>query len=51
MSKIGRWLERLGLGQFASTFADAAIDFDFLPEITENDLKKLGSRSVTASAS
>ena len=42
MSEIGRWLESSGLGQLASTFADAAIDLDILSEITENDLEKLG---------
>jgi class 3 adenylate cyclase/tetratricopeptide (TPR) repeat protein len=42
MGEIGRWLEGLGLGQLASTFADAAIDLDVLPEITEAELEKLG---------
>jgi len=42
MAEIGHWLEGLGLGQIASTFADAAIDLDILPEITEDDLEKLG---------
>jgi class 3 adenylate cyclase/tetratricopeptide (TPR) repeat protein/ABC-type transport system involved in cytochrome c biogenesis ATPase subunit len=42
MSEIGNWLEGLGLRQLASTFADAAIDLDVLPEITEEDLEKLG---------
>ena len=42
MSEMGCWLENLGLGQLASTFAGAAIDLDILPEITEDDLEKLG---------
>ena len=42
MGEIGHWLEGLGLGQLASTFADAAIDLDVLREITEDDLEKLG---------
>jgi len=36
------WLRELGLGQYASAFAENAIDMDILPELTEDDLAKLG---------
>jgi class 3 adenylate cyclase/predicted ATPase len=37
-----RWLERSGLAQHARTFAEHAIDFDVLTDLTEEDLKELG---------
>jgi hypothetical protein len=36
------WLEGLGLAQYASAFAENAIDIDTLPDLTETDLEKLG---------
>ncbi|MFT5445319.1 MAG: class 3 adenylate cyclase [Gammaproteobacteria bacterium] len=36
------WLEGLGLGQYAQTFADNAIDEHLLGELTDTDLKELG---------
>src|SRR5215471_7199370 len=42
MQHIGRWLEDLGLGQYAQRFADNDIDFDSLSELTDQDLEKLG---------
>ena len=39
---VGNWLRSLGLGQYEGTFRDSAIDADVLPELTENDLEKLG---------
>jgi class 3 adenylate cyclase len=39
---IEAWLKDLGLGQYAATFRDAAIDADILPDLTDADLDKLG---------
>ena len=39
---IVQWLEELGLGQYAQAFADNEIDFEILPDLTEDDLEKLG---------
>jgi class 3 adenylate cyclase/predicted ATPase len=39
---IGTWLQKHGLGQYESLFVENAIDTDVLPEITEDDLVKLG---------
>ena len=42
MSGIAHWLDGLGLGQYASVFAENAIDEEVLPELTEDHLKELG---------
>src|SRR6201997_5689749 len=39
---VGGWLRELGLGRYESAFVENAIDSDALPELTEDDLKKLG---------
>ncbi|HET7910857.1 MAG TPA: AAA family ATPase [Pseudolabrys sp.] len=39
---VAGWLQNLGLGQYASAFAENAIDIDILPELSEHDLEKLG---------
>jgi class 3 adenylate cyclase/tetratricopeptide (TPR) repeat protein len=39
---VGGWLRELGLGRYESAFIENAIDSDALPELTEDDLKKLG---------
>ena len=39
---VGGWLRNLGLGQYESAFIENAIDTDVLPELTEDDLEKLG---------
>ncbi len=39
---VGSWLRNLGLGQYEPAFIEHAIDFDVLPELTEDDLEKLG---------
>jgi class 3 adenylate cyclase/tetratricopeptide (TPR) repeat protein len=41
MLDVARWLAEQGLGHHAEAFAEAAIDFDILPELTESDLEKL----------
>ncbi|MHC4067596.1 MAG: adenylate/guanylate cyclase domain-containing protein, partial [Planctomycetota bacterium] len=42
MSDVGRWLDGLGLGQYAAAFAKDDIDWDVLAELDETDLEKLG---------
>jgi class 3 adenylate cyclase/predicted ATPase len=39
---VGAWLRNLGLGKYESAFTENAIDFDVLPELSEDDLEKLG---------
>lgn len=39
---VGAWLEELGLAQYRTLFADQAIDSDVLPELTDDDLERLG---------
>src|SRR5947207_624217 len=42
MSGISAWLDGLGLGNYATIFAENAIDLDVLPDLNETDLKRLG---------
>jgi class 3 adenylate cyclase len=39
---IVRWLEGLGLGKYANSFAENEITFDSLPHLTQDDLKEIG---------
>jgi class 3 adenylate cyclase len=39
---LAEWLGRHGLDQYAQTFTENNIEFSVLPDLTENDLKKLG---------
>jgi class 3 adenylate cyclase len=39
---VPAWLDALGLGGYAATFADQAIDGDTLAELSEHDLAQLG---------
>src|SRR6516162_3316109 len=36
------WLESIGLGEYAQRFAENAIDFSILRDLTDQDLKELG---------
>jgi predicted ATPase/class 3 adenylate cyclase len=40
--QIKTWLDEIGLGQYATVFAENAIDLDVLPDVTETDLERLG---------
>ena len=42
MQQIAEWLEKLGLGQYALRFAENGIDLGVLPELTDEDLDRLG---------
>jgi hypothetical protein len=48
MQQIGDWLEKLGMSEYVQLFAENRIDFSVLPGLTDQDLEKLGSFSVTA---
>ena len=39
---VSRWLEHLGLGQYADAFEQGAIDWDVLPDLDHEILKELG---------
>ena len=41
MSRLRQWLIEFGLEQYADFFAEHRIDFDVLPDLTEQDLEKL----------
>src|SRR3954452_22092773 len=43
---LAEWLGKHGLGQYAKTFAENNIEFSILPDLTENDLEKLGVSSL-----
>jgi class 3 adenylate cyclase/tetratricopeptide (TPR) repeat protein len=40
--ELRRWLEQIGLAQYAETFAANDIELDVLPELSDEDLKELG---------
>ncbi|MFO1352049.1 MAG: AAA family ATPase [Gammaproteobacteria bacterium] len=42
MGDLRVWLEELGLGEYDALFAEQRIDFEILPELTEQDLKDIG---------
>ena len=39
---VASWLRSLSLGQYEATFREAEIDANILPELTDQDLEKLG---------
>ncbi len=43
---IRRWLQSIGLEQFAETFADNAIGLEHLPDLDHEILKEIGVRAV-----
>src|SRR5271169_6299488 len=45
-SEIDDWLEELGLGRYASVFAENDIDVSLLPNLTDADLRELGIGSL-----
>ncbi len=42
MQQIGDWLKKLGLSEYAERFAENRIDLSVLPDLTDQDLEKLG---------
>ena len=41
-TSVAEWLGGHGLGEYAQTFTENHIEFAVLPDLTENDLEKLG---------
>ena len=41
-STVAEWLISLGMSEYADSFARNDIDFDVLPELTDQDLERLG---------
>ena len=39
---VTKWLEELGLDEYAAVFAKNNVDLEVLPELTDADLKELG---------
>ena len=46
MPDIADWLRKLGLGQYAQRFAENDISFVILPDLTDQDLEKIGVASL-----
>ena len=42
MQEIADWLKKLGMSEYAERFTENAIDFSVLPDLTDQDLEKLG---------
>ncbi len=42
MNDVGQWLDGLGLARYADLFAEHEIDGEVLPDLTDEDLEKLG---------
>jgi len=46
MQQIADWLEKLGLSEYTQRFAENHIDFTILPDLTDQDLEKIGVASL-----
>jgi class 3 adenylate cyclase len=46
MHHVAEWLEKLGLGQYTQSFAENDIDFAILVDLTDQDLEKIGIKSL-----
>ena len=46
MTEIAFWLQKLGLGQYAQSFAENDIDLAVLADLTDQDLEKIGVLSL-----
>jgi class 3 adenylate cyclase len=46
VQQIADWLEKLGLSEYAQRFAENDIDFTILPDLTDQDLEKIGVASL-----
>src|ERR1700721_1183135 len=42
MQQVSEWLEKVGLGQYAPSFAENDISFSVLSDLTDQDLKEIG---------
>jgi SAM domain (Sterile alpha motif) len=48
MQQIADWLKKLGMSEYAHRFVENRIDLRVLPDLTDQDLEKLGVCSVIA---
>jgi class 3 adenylate cyclase/predicted ATPase len=46
MQQLADWLEKLGLSEYAQRFVENDIDFTILPDLTDQDLEKIGIASL-----
>jgi hypothetical protein len=46
MLPVSDWLEQLGMSEYAQRFAENDIDFSIPPELTDQDLEKIGVASL-----
>jgi class 3 adenylate cyclase len=46
MQQIAHWLKQLGMHEYIQHFAENDIDFDILKDLTDQDLEKMGIKSV-----
>src|SRR5262249_20949954 len=46
MQQVADWLQKLGLGQYAQSFAENDVDFAVLTDLTDQDLEKIGVASL-----
>jgi class 3 adenylate cyclase/predicted ATPase len=46
VQQIADWLEKLGLSEYAQRFVENDIDFTLLPDLTDQDLEKIGIASL-----
>jgi class 3 adenylate cyclase len=42
VQEIANWLDKLGMSEYAQRFAENRIDFSVLPDLTDQDLEKMG---------
>src|SRR5215475_8991173 len=42
MQQIGDWLKKLGMSEYAQRFVENRIDLSVLPDLTDQDLEKMG---------
>jgi len=42
VQQIADWLEKLGMSEYVDRFAENRIDLSVLPDLTDQDLEKLG---------
>ncbi len=45
-TELAEWLDRHGLGQYVQAFTENNIEYSMLPDLTEDDLEKLGVSSL-----
>ena len=42
MQEIADWLDKLGMSEYTQRFVENRIDFSVLPDLTDQDLEKMG---------